>query len=415
MLPFSTQLFQLRGSTVTFTNRSVKTENVTGWSWQLDSGSGFEEVATTQNANITFPDVAGVTCVVRLVASGPWGDDIVYERSYMLADNVPAPVITAASSMTAVCDIWLENSVSVQAGTGAGDLTWEIAGGQCPGVLIETSTGRIFGIPETPGTYVIAVSVTDSLSRTAVKDITFSVATQITNTISAQRVSSITKDALEKVSRIDCLQYPAYYYSQATSTKMPTFGNDGSHNYIEFSEDTHTLARAAGGFNSTQGIVAVVDIISKPVTGYQALISDAANYDTGRRALWVSPVGMWLLNTATTPTPSGSTGKIIVCVPQVNQSSGSVRRLFINGTPAGNLVPYVNSISDHVALAYLGNITGTYTKYSARFRLYKMFGVTDASLTTTALLAARYNEFLYALSREFNIPAVRQIQASDFV
>lgn len=167
--------YQARNSVVPFTNRSVGTSSVTGWEWFFDPGTGlYGSVATTENTDITFPDEVGVTCRVKLVAYGPWTSEVMFEESYMMVENVPAPEIVPVSAISGVAgravDVWLD----VVDGTGAGQLLFEIVG-ETYGLSV-SSLGHLYGslLLRTSQTAPITLRVTDALGRAGQVDINLS-------------------------------------------------------------------------------------------------------------------------------------------------------------------------------------------------------------------------------------------------
>ena len=170
--------YQLKGSTQHFTNRSVNTDDVTGYVWLLDTGSGYSQVATTEEADITFPDQAGVTCRVKLILEGAWdgeGTEVAFEDEYLTVEDVPAPLIKPIALSFEYIGGVVDEYIELEPGTGAGNLTWELIGSDTYGLSIDLATGHMTGICRIyDADKVITVKVTDVLGRTDQKDITIS-------------------------------------------------------------------------------------------------------------------------------------------------------------------------------------------------------------------------------------------------
>lgn len=271
--------YQLRNSTVTFINKSVQTEAVTAWKWYFDSGSGFVQQSAPNPAvscDIHFPDSAGTLCTVRLVAEGTWGANVVYEQQYITVEDVAAPVLIAPSSLTGAT---LYNGVyeekhffTVQAGTGAGDLTYSINAG-VSGMSINADTGEVSGVPwglgmsgTTGGTLTFRVIVQDALGRSAYIDIAQAMSPFVCACFDA--IYGITETG-GFVSRWDNkAPIGTMYWAQAIGTDQPQFvADDGGFPAVKIATVSGTARSLdAVGFTSdaNYSFLAVLRVLSNP-------------------------------------------------------------------------------------------------------------------------------------------------------
>lgn len=246
-------LYQLKGATVAFTNKSVRTEEVTGWKWLLNTGDGFTEVAGTENTSITFPNEAGKACTVKLLALGPWGSEVAYEEQFLTVEDATGPVIVNKAISCQSCS-FIDTMLEVQSGTGMGKLTWGFVGGiqEKHGLKLEPN-GRLYGNLFTDvSNTVLSVQVTDQFGRVSMGTVTFTV-----SGVGSFRIFSFDLDAPGTVfydpatMKVSSLrdQFGNQIFAQTNSSRQPVFiPDDGTGKAcIEFSEDLHSLVFSFSG------------------------------------------------------------------------------------------------------------------------------------------------------------------------
>ncbi len=325
--------YQIKGSTVTFTNRSVNTADVTSWKWWLDEdGGGFTEItgipSPDVSADITFPNTAGILCTVRLTASGPWGADIVYEEQYTTVENIAPPEVDTIS-ITAYPLDEIDIMASVVEGTGAGELTWEIIGSNTYGLSVNTNTGRITGYllyynATTTGT--IALKVTDALGRSNIYSV--AITANATNGIvfltDLNNEGLITMDGNNKISSIaSAIPGLTTSLTQSTATHQPTLANDGVNNYIKFVGNIGERLTIAASYRFFLVLQMEEDIVAS--LGTRQIVSHNPQPPTHALGQFID--GLHCMNT-TIPHAAGS-NKFLVSV--IRTLANSIKYCFIDG------------------------------------------------------------------------------------
>lgn len=382
--------YQIKGSSILFTNNSDNVAEVTGWRWYLDSGSGFVEVATTQDATITFPSSAGVLCTVKLVALGPWGTEVKMEQQYMTVEDIAPPEIAANSAFTTgmYTGSIIDTTVEAVPGTGAGELTWEIVGNNY-GLTINPSTGKIFAPLlaynfATAGSLSIAIRVTDTLGRSAIRDFvcsTNTAANGLYRWYDMSDVDSIVKDGSNKVSMVrNKITDAGVNLEQSTSANQPIFVADDGDGYscIEFNQDVHVMN--AGG--NLQLTICVVSFQDNPATQKVFLgSSSSAN-------MMAQETGRLRRGTGETIPMNFPRGKFILLIGGGSESYGKV---FEDGV-------YRITLSQYVYNHIIGN-----NATACRMRVYQHL-MGGGSATAILRNVSECNKLITYLGNKYNIP-----------
>lgn len=424
--------YQLKGSTVTFTNRSVNLASVTGWKWYLDSGSGFAEVASTLNADITFPATAGVTCTVKLVAEGPFGSEVKYEEQYMTVENIPGPQLVS-KTITKRPFTMIDELMEVQAGTGAGDLTWELIGAETYGLSVNLTNGRLTGPfrhNDITTTKAITLRVTDALGRSHTGDI-FLVASALVNQVywlDVQKANAVIYDSgnNNKVSAIKSAldeggeAYPNTLRpaTQAVAANQPVFNNSGAFSFVEFSDAVIFLNLNNNAALAMAYFLAVVEFygaVTGPKFMHGFYNNTTFNGYIGQYQGGLACRGYNINSDAPEVIPSG---KIIVGIlPASVASNGTTttdRRLVVNGVLRGNFVSTAMcGVSGTVSVVHRLGCDTPFGVNSAKFRLFEYVGwkgvgaIANSTPSNTEL-----NGILRHLGEKYGIP-VRTMLSSE--
>lgn len=391
--------YQIKGSTVTFTNRSVNVADVTSWKWWLDeNGGGFTEItgipSPDVSADITFPNTAGVLCTVRLTASGPWGSDVVYDEQYTTVENIAAPVgITKNLSAYRTLD-YVDELMEIEPGTGAGDLTWEMVSTETYGLSIDLITGRITGHVLLNGAGSLAAKVTDALGRSAFVDITLSVnADGLVWASTFQNNNKIIKDVDNKVSSVtsDIVGITTSAL-QATSTRQPTLANDGMYNYLDWPVAVNS--QGIGTFPANR-FIAVLAPTSEIRSG-SLILSNTTN-TVALNNVHHMDYGFRVGATKQIPWPNDSQ-KIILSSIRSQANYMRTNAIFVDGL--------FRNLEGGYSY-YLGGIGGSaqFALAAARVRCYGIIWLSSA--VGSVMTVDRLNNMQKWLSTTFNIPCKR--------
>ena len=226
--------YQIRNSSVQFTNKTVNSSSVTSYEWYMDSGSGFTLISTEQDPMITFPDEAGLLCRVKLVCNGVWGDVVDFIDEYTTVENIEPPeIVSETITRSLFSDIDYQPQMVVGK-PGAGILTWEVFSDK--DIEINSLTGHVSGLIVSKLSNSFSLKVTDSLGRTDTKTINVTNSSNISN-IQFITLSdlTITKDLDNKVSEIKNSD-GVTFWSQPDPLLQPTYIPDDGFGFpcIEF-------------------------------------------------------------------------------------------------------------------------------------------------------------------------------------
>lgn len=388
--------YQIRNSTVSFTNRSVQTGDVSSWEWLMDSGSGFVSLGNTPDIDITFPDVAGQLCIVRLVASGAWGSDVVKEEQYTTVEDVPPPVAVVPPTQMVASGEYVEFYPEIQVGTGAGDISWEVYGGGI-GFAVDPDSGKVFGLCKGSGTQNLSLRATDALGRSTILDVVFSITRMPGEWYDLQDPTSIVLDGGKiagLVSQQEETDGSRLSITIPTAAEQPDYVADVGDGFAcaHFSELTHSIL-----FNSTSVRalwIMVVDFPENNLGSLTQILGQDTTYEIAGMRL-----GNQRINTGGTsnqnlamPFPRGR----CILTQHMHHTSGTARYYYLNedGVRRGGTSSYGG-----VGVFPTMNRVGARGGFpAAEMRVYEMIALQTWSTVERA------NSLLQRLGEKYNIP-----------
>lgn len=157
------------GANTAFT---VSASNATSYTWQLDTGSGFDDLsngdvysgASSETLTITGATAGMTGYQYRAIATGPTSPAA---TSHAATLTVNAPTITVLPGTLASLTVGKAYSQTMAASGGTAPYTYAATSGSLPaGLTLDASTGLFSGTPTAAGTANVTVTATDAYGAT---------------------------------------------------------------------------------------------------------------------------------------------------------------------------------------------------------------------------------------------------------
>lgn len=289
--------YLVSGVPITFTNTSVQKENVNHWEWalSLDGVTYGAPVSTDENPVITFNSGTyppGTLVYVRQRAIGSWGDPVDKVTQYMMVEDIDPPIIVPPTlpvnfDMGIPTDYWF----TVQAGTGAGDLTWSVISNIGDLCTMEAATGKLT-VSAIYNTMTVArIKVVDALSRESYYDIL-----KPTSNVGIETwfdaSMGITKDDSNRISewksKAALAKAGLGTFTQPTSANQPLWVDAvySGRPTVRFDSAIKLLSLNYTAAAASYGITAVLRVIAAPTSTLNVFVNASATTVSIAPGVW---------------------------------------------------------------------------------------------------------------------------------
>jgi len=354
--------------TLNFTATVTNDSSSQGVSWAMSgtnctgSACGTFTKGTSTGVTYTAPAAVSANMTVAIQATSVADSTKASSVSVVIS---PEPTVKTTSASTGT--IGTAYSMTLQAGGGAGTLTWSLASGSLPAGLTLSPSGKISGTPTTAGTQTFTVKVTDTSSG---NEGTCSETQQLSITIGLPAVTvSLTPSQQTNIDQGQTLPFTA------------TINNDPANKGVTWAvSGTTCTGNACGTFTSSAAFTTTYNAPATVSANMTVTVQAFSVADTTKSAateIVISPAP----KITTTTLPNGASGTAYPATTlQATGGAGALTWGLASGStlPAG------------LALSSAGVISGTPTAPGTTSFTVK---VTDASqgqpgpVTATQLLS----------------------------